>query len=283
MYFQLAISIVVYKNNIQVLQKTIQSVLTARLVFKLYIIDNSPNRSLEAAIQPYLQEGRVEYIFNNKNLGFGKAHNMAMRLSLNNAAYHLVLNPDVYFEEGTLESLYNYMQQHENIGQIMPLIRYPNGDIQYVCKLLPSPVDLIFRRFVPSLLFKKRTQRFEMHKSGYNKIISVPYLSGCFMFFRSSALQKVGLFDETFFMYPEDIDITRRMHKVYATVFYPFVQVTHLHMRGSYKSLKLLWVHITNMIKYFNKWGWFYDAERKMVNKKTEAQYTQTTVSKQPY
>ena len=58
-----------------------------------------------------------------------------------------------------------------------------------------------------------------------------------------------------YFMYPEDIDLTRRIHEHYRTVMYPAVEITHNHAQGSYHSSRLLWIHITNMIKYFIKWG----------------------------
>jgi GT2 family glycosyltransferase len=87
------------------------------------------------------------------------------------------------------------------------------------------------------------------------------------MFLRAGALKEIGLFDESFFMYPEDIDLTRRMHARYRTVFYPEVQVIHEHAKGSYLNKKLLYIHMVNMIKYFNKWGWFFDRERQKVNK----------------
>jgi GT2 family glycosyltransferase len=86
------------------------------------------------------------------------------------------------------------------------------------------------------------------------------------MIFRISAFNMVGIFDERFFMYPEDIDITRRMHKFYKTIYYPEVSIIHAHQADSYKSRKMLIIHIVNMIKYFNKWGWFFDRERKIIN-----------------
>ena len=64
-------------------------------------------------------------------------------------------------------------------------------------------------------------------------------------------------------MYPEDIDITRRMHKWYRTMFVPSVTIVHAHRAASYKSKKMLKIHMVNMIKYFNKWGWFIDQKRK--------------------
>jgi GT2 family glycosyltransferase len=96
--------------------------------------------------------------------------------------------------------------------------------------------------------------------------MDVPYLSGCFMLFRTAALKRVGLFDERFFMYPEDIDISRRMHAQFRTLYFPASTIVHDHARESYKSIKMLWIHISNLIKYFNKWGWVFDAERDNIN-----------------
>jgi GT2 family glycosyltransferase len=97
------------------------------------------------------------------------------------------------------------------------------------------------------------------------------------MFLRTEALTKIGLFDERFFMYPEDIDLTRRIHKEYRTVMYPYAEVIHAHAVESYHSKKMLWIHISNMIKYFNKWGWFFDNERKKINQEIlkELDYTE--------
>jgi GT2 family glycosyltransferase len=70
-------------------------------------------------------------------------------------------------------------------------------------------------------------------------------------------------------MYPEDIDLTRRIHQKFRTVFYPEVSIIHHHAKSSYVNLKMLYIHVTNMVKYFNKWGWIFDKERKIINKKT--------------
>jgi GT2 family glycosyltransferase len=150
----------------------------------------------------------------------------------------------------------------------MPKVLYPDGEIQHLTKLVPSPFDLIFRRFIPLKSWKeKRNFKYELRFSGYDKIANVPYLSGCFMFLRIEALQNVGMFDERFFMYPEDIDLTRRIHKKYKTIYYPFVSIVHEHEKASFKSFKMMKIHMFNMIKYFNKWGWFFDSERKLFNK----------------
>ncbi len=86
------------------------------------------------------------------------------------------------------------------------------------------------------------------------------------MFFRVETLKKSGLFDERFFMYPEDIDISRRIHAIASTIYWPEVTVTHAHRASSYHSMKMLRIHAINMIKYFNKWGWFIDPGRRLYN-----------------
>lgn len=89
------------------------------------------------------------------------------------------------------------------------------------------------------------------------------------MFLRTNILKKVGLFDEKFFMYLEDTDLTRRIHKVAKTIYFPYVHIYHEYGKGSYKNFKLLYYHIDSAIKYFNKWGWFFDKERDFINKTT--------------
>ena len=208
-----------------------------------------------------------------KNIGYGAAHNISIKESINkNVKYHLVINPDVYFHFDVLSVLLKFMDKNSDIGLVMPKILYPDGTLQYTCKLLPTPTDLFFRRFFPRFwLIKKKNDQFEMRHSGYKKQMNVPYLSGCFMFLRVSTLAEVGIFDERFFMYPEDIDLSRRIHSKYKTIFYPKTFVFHEHGKASYRNTKMLMIHIVNIIKYFNKWGWFHDKERTSINLKTLA------------
>mgnify|MGYP000850244239 CR=1 FL=1 len=258
------VSIVLYKNTFDEVSSLVGVLAKFKDINCIYLIDNSPVEN------SHFEKLPVNYIFNNKNLGYGTAHNIALRETLHDdVSYHLVLNPDIVFEVSILADIVTFMDNNSDIGQLMPRVLYPDGEIQYLCKLLPSPLDLIFRRFLPGNWTKKSNARFELRASGYNKIMDVPYLSGCFMFLRTDALRKIGLFDERFFMYPEDIDLTRRIHLKYRTVFYPNVSIIHNHARGSYKTGRLLWIHLTNLIKYFNKWGWFSDKERKKINEKT--------------
>lgn len=254
------VSVVTYNTPEDQIQRLLNTVLPMEWVRRVFIIDNSPQAS------PYLSsltEEKVTYRFNNANLGYGKAHNIALRESVGQGAdYHLVVNADVEFTASALEDMVLYMNRHPFVALLSPKVLYPDGSVQYLCKQLPTPLDLFARRFLPKSIGRDMRERFEMRSSGYDNIMEVPYLSGCFMLLRVEALRRVGLFDERFFMYPEDIDLTRRLNQHYQTLFYPYQTIIHHHGQASYKSLKMLWIHIINMCRYFNKWGWIYDPDR---------------------
>ena len=265
---KLSASIVLYNTKTEDLKRVINSYFSYKGEKQLFLIDNSPTDRLKEIVKVY-PNNNIYYIFNNENMGYGKAHNIAIKKSIEqNLPYHIILNPDIIIEKDVLEKLANYMELHPEVGNIMPKIIYPDGELQYLCKLLPSPIDLIFRRFIPIKKWKDAINRkYELHSFGYDKIMNIPNLSGCFMFLRTEALKKVGLFDENIFMYLEDIDLNRRIFSKYKTIYYPDATVINEHQKESYKNKKLLKVHIQSAIYYFNKYGWFFDKERTNINR----------------
>ena len=258
----LTVSIVTYKTRLEELEKCL-SCLNSKIIDRIFIIDNSSEEYLANFCKG---KEKVDYTA-NENIGYGAAHNMAIKKALEQGGkYHLVLNSDVYFEPESLNRLVAYMDKNEDIAMVQPNIVYPDGSLQYTCRLLPTPANLIFRRFLPKKMVESMNYKYLLKMFDHKRELNVPYHQGSFLFFRSSCLKKVGLFDERFFMYPEDIDITRRMHRNYRTMFWPGITVVHAHRAASYNSKKMLFVHIWNMIKYFNKWGWIIDRERKEWN-----------------
>lgn len=259
-------SIVTYNHSLADIEPALKSLLGS-IVRCIYIIDHSKDKSLlRKEIEGY--DERIIYI-EHENKGYGSGHNVALRKAIDDAMdYHIVVNPDVWFDSDIISNIEAYMDAHEEVGHLMPGICYPNGETQRLCKLLPTPLDLFGRLCIP-FLTNKRNYRFELVDSGYDKRMNVPYLSGCFMFFRVSALKTVGLFDEHFFMYAEDVDMTRRIHREYVTLFYPDVNIYHKFSRASRRELKLFFVHVINLAMYFNKYGWFFDKERTRVNRET--------------
>lgn len=266
----LNVSIVLYRPQWHQVLPLTEQLLRSDQVHRVYWVDNSP----DALDEMPLADARVVYKHNGKNLGYGAAHNIALHESVRDGVqYHLVLNADVLLEVQALEKMISYMDGEPQVGSLMPKVLYPDGELQYLCKLLPTPMDVLTRRLLPKKWFAARNARYEMRSSGYNRVMNVPYLSGCFMLLRVEAAAAVGLFDERYFMYPEDMDLTRRLHRNYQTVYYPAVSIIHEHGRASYKSLKMLGIHAINMCRYFNKWGWFCDAERVRFNRIAEAHY----------
>lgn len=259
-------SIVLYNTDIVQLEHVVSRLLEVGGLRRVYLIDNSP---LPLDKQPFFTE-QVEYVYTGRNLGYGAGHNIALRKSLaENIPFHLVLNADISFAAADIERMLGYMQAHEEVGSMMPKVVYPSGELQYLCKLLPTPIDLFGRRFMPDSWFRHRTERYELRFTGYDHIMNVPYLSGCFMLLSCKALLRTGMFDERFFMYPEDIDLTRRLHREYLTLYYPEATIVHHHERASYKNKRLLWVHVVNVCRYFCKYGWLLDKERDRMNKAT--------------
>jgi GT2 family glycosyltransferase len=264
-------SIVLYHNKKHQVLKAVNSILNTKFEIKLYLLDNSLNDDLRDLAN---LDKRIEYIFNNSNLGFGKAHNIAIKKSIEDGVkYHLVLNPDIYFENDVFEKLCKYMIANPDVGLVMPRVLHPDGRIQYLCKLLPTPFDLFGRRFLNFYPIKKylerRNEMYELKFTEYNKIMAVPYLSGCFMFLKVKILEDVGIFDETFFMYLEDVDLSRRIYNKYKNIYYPKASIYHEWGKGSYKNKTMLIYHISSAIKYFNKWGWIDDEERDQINEAT--------------
>lgn len=271
----LTVSIVLFQTPVKDLQRCFDSLRNFKDQIYLYLIDNSPNDYLKSECPVNLSH---EYIHLPNNPGFGTAHNVAIRKAqLLGSKYHLVLNADVAFDADVLSPMLAYMDENSRVGQMMPKILNPDRSIQYLCKLVPTPIDLFLRRFYCGKTKEENDRYFELHDSAYDKIMFVPYLSGCFMLLRQSSLQEVGLFDERFFMYPEDIDLTRRIAERYETIFFPYVSVTHKHGAASYKSFKMLLIHAFNLVKYFNKWGWFCDPIRDSLNHKTLMQFKPTS------
>lgn len=257
-------SIVTFHTGHQDLSRLIDCVMKS-IVDRLFIVDNSSNDELRDFVK---NNSKITYI-HSLNLGYGSGHNVAIKKSIEAGSdYHVVLNPDIYWNDNVIEELQKFMDSNNDCGFVMPKIIYPNGETQYLCKLLPTPMDLIGRRFVPIKSYqKKHDYNYELHWTGYNKIMEVPSLSGCFMFMRCSVLKEIGGFDERYFMYAEDLDLCRRIGEVSKTMFYSKVSVVHEYEKGSYKNKKLLEYHIKSIIKYFNKWGWFYDRKRKERNR----------------
>ena len=113
---------------------------------------------------------------------------------------------------------------------------------------------------------------YEYKFSNYKNDMIVPYLSGCFMFTKYDNLINENGFDKRYFMYMEDVDLSRRMFK-YTNRYIANVEVFHDFKKESHKSKKMTLAHMKSAVQYFNKWGWLFDKERKKINKEMIQKY----------
>jgi GT2 family glycosyltransferase len=262
--YDIVASIVTYNNNVDILNQCIDSFLKTDLTVHLYISDNSPVDSIKHKIP---NDKRITYIYNKKNLGFGKAHNKCINRAVNKSKYYIILNPDIYFDGQILKQLYDYLESNAEVGLLSPKIVYPDERLQLSCRLIPSPLDMFARRLPQGeKLFKRRIRKHQFEDNSFDKNMEVPFLLGCFLMIRSSVLEKVGGFDERFFMYMEDLDLCRRVGNVSKIMFYAKAKIYHIYERASAKQTKLFFIHLKSMSKYFNKWGWFLDKDRSRIN-----------------
>lgn len=230
------------------------------------LVDNSvPPLSL-----PEFDPGKVLLIQTGANLGYGRGHNVAIQWGAGKSRYHLVMNTDLTYDAGVIDTLVQFMDAHPSVGLSMPKVRYPDGSIQRLCRLLPGPTDLIGRRFFAWTAWaKRRNKHYEFHDWNYDRVASFPFLSGCFMMLRSSVLHAVGGFDERYFLYAEDLDLSRRIHLCSETLFVPDVEVVHEYRSEGGRGFRRLIYGIRSLSQYFNKWGWIFDPERDEINRRT--------------
>lgn len=266
---EISCSVVLYRNSSRQVARVVKSVAASSPArspgISLTLIDNSPTNELAEVARQF----GVAYIHLPHNPGFGAAHNLAIHKAIaSGTSYHLVLNPDTHFSGKVIPTLADFMDRHPDVGLVMPDVRYPDGRRQHLCKLLPTPGDLLMRRLWPGLYrYSGRLAKYELHESGYDKVMDVPALSGCFMLMRTGVLREVGGFDERFFMYLEDVDLSRRIGEVAKTVYFPYVSIVHEYEKGSYRDWRLFFHHVRSAIRYFNKWGWFSDRGKKEINR----------------
>jgi GT2 family glycosyltransferase len=254
----ITVSIVTFRTDMATLAATLASLRASSIATDIVIVDNTP----EADYFPQLQrfEG-VRCVRSPRNGGYGFGHNLAAQHLTAEAPYHLILNPDVVVHPQCLETLVATLEQQPDIALAMPLILNPDGSIQHLNKRNPTVIDLFLRRFTPAFIqrlpiVKQRMDYYVRMDIGYDTPSEILYASGCFMLFRRAVFDRLRGFDERFFMYFEDADITRRAAALGNVQFVPNARITHHWTRGSHTNWKLMFCTLSSAYRYFNKWGW---------------------------
>lgn len=263
-------SLVLFKHQYQEIEPTLTSLFGEESISKVVVVDNGSHCNW---LSTFSHE-KLDIIRTPVNKGFGAGHNSVFERYGHVAQFILICNPDIVFDAGEIDKLYQFSLRN-SVGLAVPKVIYPDGSLQYGCKLLPSPYQLFVRRFV-SRFACLVNQDYELRRADYNRPFFAPALSGCFMIISRQVLEDTHGFDPRFFMYLEDVDFSRRACKTMHPVCYcPDAVVIHESQRRSYVDIRFMCYHIVSAIRYFNKWGWFFDRQRKELNRRCLAKLPQ--------
>jgi GT2 family glycosyltransferase len=249
-----AASIVLFNTRYSEVERLVDGLLRQG-VARVFIVDNSPLRFDTVGASSLPQA--VEMIRVDRNLGYGRAHNLAIRKSTPQFKYHIVCNPDIGLTPSVIETLVEYMDSHEDVGLCMPRLVGTDGLMQYCCRRSPVLWDYVSQIVFPKTLGADRRELLEMRDHDYGQNMEVNCLSGCFMFFRTSVLNVLGGFDPQFFMYFEDFDLSMRAGRIARNIYLPVTHVVHERRSDHKRSWRLRFAFAFSAMRYFGKWGVF--------------------------
>lgn len=209
-----------------------------------YIIDNNSSDDTLSRLSG-ISEIKITEL--DKNIGFGAAHNKVIKWL--DSDYHFVINPDITVGGDVFADMVKFMEENPDCVMCTPKILNTDGSEQLLPKSAPT-----FRRLFSGRVSKKVRAKYVWADREITSPTEVDFCTGCFFCIRTSAFTALGGFDERYFMYLEDADLTLRAKSIGRTVFLPEVSVTHLWNRGSAKNIRLFIIHLISCFKFLLKW-----------------------------
>jgi GT2 family glycosyltransferase len=197
----------------------------------------------------------IRVIENSKNRGYGAAHNAV--LPLLDSEYHLIMNPDIVFKPETLKRMADYLTDHPEAVIATPRVLNADGTEQRLPKQQPTLRYLaggVLRRF--GKVFDKWRAVYTGARMDLTRPAEVAFATGCFMLIRTRVFVKLKGFDESFFLYMEDSDLSRRAMNEGRIIYCPDCTVTHHWKRASHRNWRAGAAHIRSALRFFLKWGW---------------------------
>lgn len=258
----LSVSIVIYDSTQAVLDKTFDSLLISLIQSQtdglldhcsITLVDNGDNVINTERLEPL----EIQVLQNKKNIGFGAAHNQA--ISASSSQFHLVLNPDVELEPSTISAFLMLAKSNSDMTLICPRGRSPSGADAYLAKRYPALMDLLLRGFMPGFVksrFSDRLAHYEYQELDAREPADVELVSGCCMFLRTQAAKAQGAFDESFFLYFEDFDLSITMRSIGRVVYAPDINIVHHGGNSARKGARHILMFVRSAIRFFNKHGW---------------------------
>ena len=245
--------VIVNYQTFELTRDTVNSILDYDYPFSLeiFVVDNASGDDSLARLKDYFKD-KVNFISSDENRGFASGNNLALRKA--EGKYQLLLNSDTIVMEGTLQSVYDYMEKNEDVGACGCRVLLESGELDKACKRsFPNVKNSFFRLFhIPT---KSKNDNYNLTDLPDDEVYEIDCLTGAFMFIRKEALDEAGLLDETFFMYGEDIDLCYRIKNAgWKIVYYGKSKIVHLKGASSKKQKsKLIYEFYRAMYVYYKK------------------------------
>ena len=262
LHMDLSIVILNYKSK-GLLKQCLRGIelVKPQLEYEIIVVDNaSKDDSVDMVKNEFLNQPRqnIKIIVAPENRGYAVGNNLGIREA--QGKYIIILNPDIIVLSDIFTPMVNYMEQHPKLGLAAPKLLNPDGSLQMSCLQFPRTITPIYRRTPLGKLgfAKKYLRRYLMMDWDHCENRAVDWVLGACFMFRKSALDKVGLLDESFFMYFDDIDWCRRFWEAgYQIHYLASVETVHYHKRESAESPGLKGLssyatrlHIKSWVKY---------------------------------
>ena len=268
----LSVSIVLHDSCLGLLRRALHSLSVAAREAQdagllqsitVSLVDNASGaayrKQLACLVDDWPEDGySLQCAWEPTNRGYGPGHNTVIRGL--NSNYHLVLNPDVELQPDSLQAGLAVLQSCHDIALISPWAAGGSGEQEFLCKGYPSVLVLVLRGFAPLAvrrLFRRRLNAYELRdRCSGDAQAEVPIASGCFMLARTAVLRAVGGFNEQFFLYFEDFDLSLRLKNKGRLVFDPSVRIVHHGGYAATKGWRHLRYFVASGIRFFNHHGW---------------------------
>ena len=250
--------IIVNYNSKDVLINCINSIINeeTQLNYNLWIIDNASTDDSVEDLKEFFP--KVNIIKNELNEGFSKANNKIIKMT--SAHYILLLNPDTIVYNNSISGCLNYIKEHSEVGIVGCKVLNPDGTLQLACRRsIPTPVVALFRLIGLSKLFpnNKMFAKYNLTYLNDHEINEVDAVSGAFLMIKRDVVNKVGLLDEHFFMFGEELDWCMRVKNAgFKVIYYPKSFITHLKGESCKRNPKKARWEFYRAMLLFHKKHW---------------------------
>ncbi len=196
-----------------------------------------------------------------ENLGFARAHNRALTHlgTPREDDRLLILNPDVVQHAHAIAEALAHLRRHPETVAVSPHAEYEDGARQYLCKRYPSLLDFALRGFAPASLrrlFATRLAHYEMRGETEERVVAgVELISGCWLLCRATAFAALGGFDERYFLYFEDYDLSLRLRRLGRLDYLPDARIVHLGGHAARKGWRHRWLFLRSARRFFASHG----------------------------